>query len=410
MSVALGADFDPFAEDPYPFYARVRQQEPIMFRQDLDFWLVTRYEDIQSILLQPETFSARDTFNIFNKALSYGVTFYPRTIEELSKGYPVVPGALNSDGEEHVRLRDLLIKLFSPARVKALEPFMHEIANSLVNTFIEDQRAEMMNQFAYPFAGEVIQKLLGMPRQDIEQTRKWVQDWYTLNMVQVDEERQVAYAQSTVALQYYLAGLLADRRTDPQDDVISDLALLGASGKGWLTEAELVYQLLGFIIPGHTNPANLIGNGLHLLLEQPERWWTLCDHPENLPQTIEEIVRFDGPVRAFGRITTREVTLGGVTLPENAPLLLLFGSGNRDETVFAHAEEFVIPRNSNPHLGFGLGIHSCVATALSRLEGRVAFEVLSQRLPDLRLVPGQRLTHTPTLNFRGYQRLEVQWE
>jgi cytochrome P450 len=402
MSVALGADFDPFAEDPYPFYARVRQQEPITFCQDLNSWLVTRYEDIQSVLLQSETFSARNS-------LSYGVTFYPRTVEELSKGYPKVAVVLTSDGEEHTRLRDPLRKAFSSARIKALEPFMREVANNLVNTFIEDRRAEMMNQFAYPFVAEAIHKFLGMPRQDIEQIRKWCQDWYTMNTVQVDEERQVAYAQSTVALLHYFADLLTEREATPQDDAISELVRFGPSGKQSVTETELVYTLL-LVQGGYINPANLIGNGLHLLLEQPERWAILRDHPESIAQIIEEIARFDGPIRTFSRITTREVTLGGVTLPENAPLLLLFGSGNRDESMFTHAEEFVIPRNSNPHLGFGLGIHSCVAAVLAHLEGRVAFEVLSQRLPDLRLVPGQRLTHTPTFNFRGYQRLEVQWD
>jgi cytochrome P450 len=168
-------------------------------------------------------------------------------------------------------------------------------------------------------------------------------------------------------------------------------------------------MLQGLILAGHESTTNMIGTGLTLLLEHPERWRTLCDHPEWLPLTVEEILRFDAPIQMFARTTTQEVTVGGVTLPEDASLLLFYGSGNRDPSMFADADEFQLRRASNHHLAFGHGVHFCVGAALARLEGRIAFEVFCQRLPDLRLVPGQTLTHIPTLLFRGYERLEVKW-
>jgi cytochrome P450 len=402
MSAVLGAAFDPLAENPYPFYTRVRQEEPIAFCPDLNAWLVTRYEDIQNILLQPGTFSSRDT-------LTSPVTFYQRTLEELVQGYLPVPIVLNSDGADHTRFRVPLTKAFAPSRIRAMEPFVYEVANRLVDAFIDSQQTEIVSQFAYPLALEVVLTLLGIPRQDIEQTRIWSQDWLMLMSVQLDEERQVACARNTVAFQGYLAGLIAERRNAPQDDLISSL-LSYTSGAEALTETELVITLQGLILAGHESTTNMIGTGLLLLLEHPEQWQMLCDHPEHIPLTVEEILRFDAPIQMFARTTTREVTVGGVTMPEDASLLLIYGSGNRDEAAFAHANEFQLQRTPNHHLAFGHGVHFCVGAALARLEGRIAFEVLCQRLPHLHLVSGQVLTHIPTLLFRGYERLEVAWE
>jgi len=402
MPEVLGAAFDPFAEDPYPFYRRARQEDPITFCPELDAWLVARYEDIQYMLLHPETFSSQN-------ALTSPVKFYQQTLEELVQGYLPVPIVLNTDGADHTRFRAPLMKVFAPARIKALEPFIRQIANRLIDAFIRDQQADIVRQFAYPFALEVVLTLLGIPSQDIEQTRIWSQDWLMLMSVQLDEERQAACARSTVAFQRYLADLVAERRRSPQDDLITTLPLASTPEVEPITENELVIMLQGLILAGHESTTNMIGTGLLFLLESPELWQKLCNHPEYIPQTVEEILRMDAPIQMFARVTTREVTVGGVTLPEDASLLLLYGSGNHDEAVFADADEFQLQRSPNHHLAFGHGVHFCVGAALARLEGRAAFEILCQRLPGLRLVPGQTLTHIPTLLFRGYERLEVKW-
>lgn len=401
METVLGSRFDPLAEDPYPFYHQARQEEPIVFCPPLNAWLVTSYKDIQSILLQPEIFSSRDT-------LTSPVTFYPGTLEELLQGYMPVPIVLNSDGQEHTRFRVPLTKAFAPSRIRAMEPFVREVAHKLIDSFIGNGQTEIVSRFAYPLALEVVLKLLGIPSQDIEQTRIWSQDWLMLMSVQLEEEHQAACARNTVAFQRYLAELIAERRNAPQDDLISSL-LAYASGDETLTETELVITLQGLILAGHESTTNMIGTGLLLLLEYPEKWRTLCAHPEYIPLTVEEILRYDAPIQMFARTTTREVTINGVTMPEDASLLLLYGSGNRDEAAFPNADEFQIQRAPNHHLAFGHGVHFCVGAALARLEGRVAFEVLCQRLPHLSLVPGQTLTHIPTLLFRGYERLEVAW-
>lgn len=402
MSVVHGAVFNPLAEDPYPFYTRARKEEPILFCPELDAWIVTRYKDIQRILLQPATFSSSNT-------LTSPVTFYPRTLEELVNGYLPVPIVLNTDGPDHMRFRVPLTRAFAPARMKAMEPFVRQVANRLVDAFIRDGRVEIISQFAYPLALEVIFSLLGIPQQDIEQAREWSQNWLTLMSVQLDEERQFAYAQSTVAFQQYLARLLAERRQIPQDDLTSMLLHYSVPDEEPLTEAELVIMLQGLILAGHESTTNMIGTGLLLLLERPAQWRMLCEFPAVIPQAVEEILRFDAPIQMFARTTTHKVTIDGITLPEDTALLLIYGSGNRDEEVFIDAHEFQPERAVNRHLAFGHGVHFCVGAALARLEGRIAFETLTSRLPHLRLVPGQELTHIPTLLFRGYERLEVEW-
>ena len=404
MSTVLGAAFNPFAEDPYLFYARARREEAITYSPDLDTWLVTRYEDIQRILLQPEKFSSRNT-------LTSPVKFHQRTLEELVQGFLPVPIVLNSDGADHTRFRVPLTKAFAPARIRDLEPFVRKVAHQLIDGFIHahKRQADIISQFAYPLALEVVLTLLGVPKEDIEQTRQWSQDWLVLMSVQMDEEQQVASARSTVAFQHYLAALVSERRNAPQEDMISTLSLYSAPGTEPLTEAELVILLQGLILAGHESTTNMIGTGTQLLLESTEHWQMLHEHPEIIPQTVEEILRFDAPIQMFARETTQEVTINGVTLPAEAQLLLIYGSGNRDEAMFANADAFQPQRMPNHHLAFGHGVHFCVGAALARLEGRVAFEVLCQRLPDLRLVPGQTLRHIPTLLFRGYECLNVEW-
>ncbi len=396
MSGTLGTHYDPFMQDPYPFYAQARREEPITFSPHLNAWLVTRYEDMKNIFLQPDIFSSENTLS--------GETHFYAEIPGEEEEAPVV---INSDGAEHTLFREMVKNVFSPSRAKAFEPFIREVANTLVNSFIDHQRAEMINQYAFPLALEVIHKILGMPREDVEQTRGWFRNWFLVNRGSPDKESLATYNASTIVFQNYLLGLIAERRSAPQDDLISELV---QGSKGFLSDLQLAHTLQGLVIPAYMNPGNLIGNGLFLLLEDTKRWQTLRDHPESIPQAVEEILRFECPMRLWARITTREVTMGGVTLPANALLLLSFNSANRDETAFPHADEFQMERDPNRHLAFGLGIHACIAPPLARIEARGAFEVLSQRLPHLRLVPGQILQDAHIFNFRGYERLEVEWE
>jgi cytochrome P450 len=402
---SLGALYHPLEgeqlENPYPFYARARKEEPIFFSPELDTWVVTRYDDVQTVLSQPDTFSSKD-------ALRPVVKYFPAAFAELSKGYPLVPVTINSDGEEHIRFRNAVSKAFAPKRIKQLEPFIKEVTTSLIDAFIHDHKAELVSQLAYPLPLEVALLLIGVPKEDMALAKKWSDSENMFVSYSLSEERQVECARDIVSFQHYLIGLVNERRSAPKEDLISDL-LETSPGEKPFNDAQFASLLSTTVIAGHETVTQLIGNAFALLLEQPERWQALCAHPEHIPQAIEEVLRYDAPVHAFFRTTTREVTLGGIKFAPETSLLVVFGSANRDETQFSQADECDIQRSPNRHLAFGYGVHFCIGAFLARKEVQIALETFCQRLPNLRLAPQQALSHIPSIRQRGFTRLEVVW-
>jgi len=403
---SLGVSFDPLhiqVELPYTFYAQLRQEEPITFSPAVNAYLVSRYDDIRSILSQPDLFSSKN-------ALINTTKFHPQTIAELMKGYPYILTTLGDDGARHTRMRAPLQNALSPARVRAMEPFIREIATRLIDRFINDGQAEIISQFAYLLPLEVILNILGIPQQDLAMVKKQSDASRMLLSLPLAPEEQVECARQFVALQHYYVRLIEEKRKHPGEDLISDLVLDGMSEEDPLSDAELINQIAGTVIAGHETTTHLIGSGLVLLLEDPMRWQALCEHPEQIPQAIEEILRMRAPALGFRRTTTQEVTVGGVTMPPGTDLLLLYASGNYDESQFPHACDFEMQRQPNPHLAFGYGVHFCVGAPLARLEGRIAFETLTQRIPKMRLVPDQQFELGFRFSNYGYKHIYLQWD
>lgn len=402
---SLGALYHPLhgeqLENPYPFLARARKEEPIFFSPELNTWVVTRYDNVLAILNQPDIFSSKDT-------LRPVVRYTPAVFAELSKGYPPVPNTIDSDGEEHVRFRNAVGKAFALARIRKLEPFIKEIVTSLVDSFINDHKAELVSQLAYPLPLEVALFLIGIPKEDMDFAKRLSDNLAMLISSPLPEEVQVAYARDFAALHHYFIRLVNERRKAPKEDLISDV-LETPPGEKPFDDAQLANLFTSLLIAGHETTTQLIGNGLVLLLEQPERWQTLCAHPERISQAIEECLRYDAPVHAFFRTTTQEVTIGEITLPAETSLMVVFGSANRDETQFPHADHFDMQRAPNRHLAFGYGVHFCLGAFLARKQGQIVLETLCQRLPNLRLAPQQTFSHAPVLRQRGFTRIDVVW-
>jgi cytochrome P450 len=402
----LGASFDPLhiqVETPYAFYAQIRQEEPITFSSALNAYLVSRYDDIRSILLRPDLFSSKN-------ALGFPVEFYPQTITKLRKGLAPLATTISSDGARHLRIREPLQKVFSPTRVRTMEPFISAITTRLIDRFISDGQAEIISQFAYLLPLEVILSILGVPQQDLAMVKSQSDAFQMLIALPLPLEQQVECARQYVALQHYYAHLIGERRKQPENDLISDLIRYGAAGEEPFSDADLINQIIGAVIAGHETTTHLIGSGLVLLLEEPMRWQALCEHPESIPQAIEEILRLRGPVQGFFRTTTKQVTIGGVSMPQGTHVLLLYASGNHDESAFPHAGNFELQRQPNHHLAFGHGVHFCVGAPLARLEGRIAFEALTQRIPTLRLAPDQQFVYNFNLIIYGHKHIYVQWQ
>jgi cytochrome P450 len=403
----LGQEFAPLKaphlENPYPFYARARHEEPVFFSKDLNAWVVTRYDDVRAVVAQPDVFSSKDT-------LRPVVQFTPETFRELSKGFGFLPNIINTDGEEHMRFRAPLNQAFLPARMRKMEADVRTVANRLIDTFYQDGQTEIISRFAGPLPQEIILRLFDVPLTQMTQYKQWCDDIKALTMSPLTPERQLECARSFVAFQHAVAGLAEERKHTPGDDVISCMATVHHNPARPLSIPEIVNTAMGTILAGHDTTTSLLGTALYILLGTPRLWQTLCEHPENISTTVEEVLRFDSSVHLFFRTALREATVGGVTIPEGAFLLVSYASANHDETQFANAEQFDLRRSPNRHIAFGFGSHFCVGSPLARLISRVALESLTQRLPQMHLKPGQSIHHVPQLAFHGLASLELEWD
>ncbi|MDR9896399.1 cytochrome P450 [Aetokthonos hydrillicola Thurmond2011] len=400
----LGEKYQPFVnpqlEDPYSFYKLTRQQEPLFYSPLLNSYILTTYDEILKVLKDPAKFSSADT-------LTPVIESTPETQEILKQGFPQVRDLLNSDGEEHKRLRTPFMKVFAPERLEAMEGSIHTIANRLVDSFVNDGHADIISQFSYPLPLEAILTMYGIGPDRMADLKKWCYDMDEFISTPMTPERQQECARSFVAMQHYVASLIEERRQTPQLDLISEVL------SSDLTMIELVSILCGLIQAGHRTTSHLIGNALKHLLEHPQLWRAICDRPSLIPIAIEEILRYDAPVTSMTRTTTEEVELAGVILPKGSRIYLIYGSANRDESKYTDPDILDIERFKDitpNHLSFGHGVHRCIGSNFARREARIALEILSKRLPNLRLCPNQEIVHSPNMISRGYSHLEVEWD
>jgi cytochrome P450 len=404
----IRADYNPFdpaqKRDPFPFYAHARRETPVFFSPILNMWIVTRYEDILTVLKDPVLFSS---LNIIEPP----VPPPPEVIEILSKGIPFVPALINNDPPSHTRVRNLCNKAFSPQRVAAMEGRIRELAHSLVDRFAHDGHADIIACFANPLPQTVIADIVGVPRSETEKFVRLADEWAAVIFEGLPSDVQLTLAPGAVAFQDYIADMITQRRDNPQDDLMSALVHAQTEGEVPLTDWEIVSIVSTLLVAGHPTTTDLIGNALIVLTHYPAYLQALTNNPGLAPAIIEEVLRIESPSPGLPRVTTQACTLNGVAIPKGAKLFLAYTSANRDETVFPNPEHFDPNRpNLNKHLAFGRGIHYCIGAPLGRLEGRIALEILTQRLANLRMVPNQTLDFSRNITFRGPEKLMMEWE
>ena len=398
-----GKEYQPFSEEqldnPYKFYRRARNEEPIFYSELLNAYVITRYDDVLEILKNTTVFSSEKSLQAIGE-------FSPEVINELRQGFPVV-SLISSDGDEHKRLRAPLQKAFAPQRLTKAEESIRATANQLVDNFIHKGTVDIMSEFAHPLPLEVILKMYGVPLDKMPLVKKAGNSTSALFSTPLTLERQIECARNYVGLQNYLAGLIEERRSAPGDDLISELQTSD------LTLPEQVLLLCEIVIAGHKTTASLIGTAVKLLVENSHIWQSLQENPALIPTAVEEVLRYDTSAPTMIRVTTQETTLSGLKIPEDSRVLLLYGSANRDSKQYENGENFDINRFQNApvnHLAFSHGKHHCLGYNLARRHAKVAIEILSTRIPNLRIVPNQELNHIPTLLDRGYQNLKLEWD
>jgi len=406
---SAGASYDPFGahlDDPYSFHAKVRLEEPVFYSPVFRAWVITRYEDVRHVLLHPEVFSSA------NAIRSVTATISPKCVAELDQGYPMMRGLINTDGAAHERLRAPFLTALGKKHVRRLEPFIREQVDALVDAMLPAGNADLVRQFIHPLPFRVLAHLLGIDEPDYERVYELshaASRFFRAGNLTPDE--QVAAARLMVELHHTVVSYARARRTDPRADLLTEVVAGLAPGDAPLTfeqETDLAWCVPGVISSTNSTQA-VLGTGLYYLLVNHDQWAMLVARPNLVDNAIEEICRYDPPAQTFARITTRPVTLGGVDLPKNTEVMVMFGSANRDEALVDRPEEFDITRPRMRHLTFGQGSHHCLGAPVVRAVLRITLETFIRRMPELRIVDGQPVPFAPTLNHRQPTRLPVTW-
>jgi cytochrome P450 len=393
-------------ECPYPYYKRVREEAPV-HQTPLGFWAVSRYEDVLSVVRNPEHFSSLSQSNSF-------VTPPPPEVIEISKqGYPRVNTLLSNDPPSHTQFRNLVNKAFLPKRVAQLEDSIRTIANDLLEKFVNDGKVDLVTQFAVGLPLTVIADALGVDRADMPKFKKWSDDSVAPLSGLLTPERQIECAHSRIEFQKYMVERIKEREVELRDDLLSDLVKArfdsgDRAGEG-MTLPEMLDVIAQLLVAGNETTTKLIAAGTLLLLENPDQMEKVRADFSLIPNLVEEALRMEAPVQMLPRFTTADVEVGGVTIPKGSIVMAMYGCANRDEAKYPDADRFNIERdNARTQLAFGQGPHFCVGAALARSEACIAFELLLSRLKNIALAPVEEPTHRElSMTLRGLSNLHL---
>jgi cytochrome P450 len=389
--------FDPlapeFLADPY---AQVDRLPPVFYAPSIGYYVVSRYEDVEAVFLDPETFSAAP-------AQIPLVQLVPEATKILFEGgHRPQPSMVSLDPPAHTRLRGPAGRAFTPRRVAEMEPRIRETVEELLDAVDDSEPFDVVAALTRPLPLTIIFRFMGVPREDWPRLREWGGNRLALAWGRPTPEEQVHHAENMAAYRTYLRGLVAAKAGNRADDFASALLDIHDEDPSKLEHEEIASILFSLSFAGHETTNNLIGNLLRRLLEEPARWDEVRADRSLIPGAVDETLRFDTSVPVWRRITTRPVSLGDVELPEGAKLFLWLASTGRDPEVFPEPDRFD-PRRENAHrsLAFGKGIHYCAGASLGKLEARLALEGLTARWPELRLIEGQEIPFHPNISFRG---------
>jgi cytochrome P450 len=379
--------FDPVSQEyfdnPYEIYSRMRDEAPIYYDEDGDFYAITRHADVAAALKDHESFSSSRGCNL----------------SMVKSGEPPQKSIIFMDPPDHRHMRSLLNKAFTPRAIQS----QHETVTELVEQYLsqaDPDNFDVVQDFSGPFPVEVITRMAGVPEDYRQQVRHWIDKGLEVKPGQTDLSEENMQANIDSGVYYY--GLVQERRQNPQDDMISRLIAAEIPGENGemrrLDDIEITAftSLLGGA--GAETVTKLVGSAVVEFARHPEQWQMLLDDRSLVPAAVEELLRFVGPVQYNVRYTLKEAELPNGTVPAHKPVFLLQAAANRDRRAFTNAETFDITRDKfeAQNLGLGYGIHSCLGAALARLESVIALEHLLDFMPRYEL------------NFDGLQRVHMQ--
>lgn len=397
--------FNPFLpevrEDPYPFYEHLRREDPVHRSFIGGDWLLTRYADIQSVLLD-KRFRANDKA----KQIQWKNQYTSQIGEDLS----TLIQANNSflfymDPPDHTRLRGLVRKAFTPAVVEHMRPRMQEFVDTLIGKVQHTGSMDIISDLASPLPVMVIAELLGVPSEDQFKLKQWGNDLICILDPLLSLEQLANLNETTKEFEEYFRTLIAQRERMPKNDLISAL-IMSSDEDNKLMKDEVWAVCMLLFVTGEETTVNTIGNGMLALLRHPEKMNHLKQNPLLIQSAVEELLRFDSPVQLTSRIAIENIELAGKTILAGEKVSLCLGAANRDPMEFLDPDTLNLARMNNHHLAFGEGIHFCLGANLARAQSQLAINTLIQKFPEMNMLPG-KLERRENIVLRGLKSLPV---
>ena len=396
--------FDPwdpaFLADPYPAYAELRAKGRVQYFEPTDQWLIPHHADVSALLRDRRlgrTYQHRFSYEDFGRTAPEPAHEPFHTLND--------HGMLDLEPPDHTRIRRLVSKAFTPRTVERLKPYVTGLAGELVGRLVQEGGGDLLTDVAEPLPVAVIAEMLGIPESDRAPLRPWSAD--ICGMYELNPPKDVAAraVRASVEFSEYLRELIAERRKEPGDDLVSGLIAAHDEGDR-LTEQEMISTCVLLLNAGHEATVNATVNGWYALFRNPEQLAALRADHSLVPTAVEELMRYDTPLQLFERWVLDEIEVDGTTIPRGAEIAMLFGSANHDPEVFPHPERLDLTRADNPHISFSAGIHYCIGAPLARIELAASMTAVLEKAPTLALAAQPE--RKPNFVIRGLEGLRVE--
>ncbi len=397
------------SECPYDAYKTLREGAPVWQDPNTGMFIITRYEDVQTVL--------KDTQRFRNGRNKSKIDKRSQMLREIykEKGWVPAPTLAGRDDPEHKEMRKLFAHAFRPQKIKEMDPFVDDLAHRLIDNFIDTGRCEWVREFAIPLPLIVIGHQVGVPEADIWKIKEWTDAWVQrLGMMQTEEEA-IWSTEMEIEAQHYFQPIFDRLRQNPDGSLLSDLVntVIPEWGRT-LTNEELHAEMMAdTFVGGSETSTNAISAGVMLLIQQPDQWQLLKTDPNKyLPILVEEILRLEGPVQGLFRETSEDVILHETLIPKGSVVNVRYASANLDEVVFDAPELLNLERqNARKHLAFGFGTHYCMGAPLARREILLSFKALVERIDHMWFIEGANdFTHHQNFCLRALRELHIGFE